>query len=239
MTAAAQTERINTLMQLAGSTMTALEPFGKQGPAPMFDSAHFDTQAPSTSRTLGLGLNLHPNSGVGHSTAHTHAGLDPLGPMMSSFGAMSFSDRRASVDHAFGRAAPVRGGLRTRPSDAALRSSGAGVGRVVRGSDAGLGRLSDAGFGSRVSEAFPTRSLEAFSARVSDAFPTRAAESGFNPLGSDARRPSDPGLRTSDATLDASALTFGLGRRVSVASIWATGDGQTSQGLWPTYPLKI
>ncbi|KAF8598709.1 hypothetical protein BDV93DRAFT_334246 [Ceratobasidium sp. AG-I] len=219
--AATQAERINALVQLAGSTLATLEPFGNQDSTPTFDSAHFDMQAPSPSRTLGLGLNLHPNSGVGHhatmhTVPHAHAGLDPLGPMMSSFSSMNLSDRRASVDHAFGRATPVRGGLRTRPSDAALRSSGAGG--SVRRSDAGLGRLSDAGFGSR----------------ASDAFSARVPESGFAPIGSDARRPSDADLRTSDA-----ALTFGLGRRVSAANIWATGDGHASQGLWPTYELKV
>lgn len=233
--AAVQAERINALMQLAGSTLATLQP-GKQDSTPTSFDSNFgpglDAQAPVQPRTLGLGLNLHP--GVGHH-APTHTGLDPLGPMMTSFGSMNLSDRRASIGHAFGRTTPVRGSLRTRPSDAALRSSGAaGVPmRAVRGPDAALARLPDPAFTSRVAET---------------GYPSLGSEASYAPIGSEvpcASRPSD--ARASDgqarSTLDAPTLTFGLAslgsRRVSAGNIWATGDGQTSQGLWPTYDLKI
>lgn len=233
--AAVQAERINALMQLAGSTLATLQP-GKQDSTPTSFDSNFgpglDAQAPVQPRTLGLGLNLHP--GVGHHSP-THTGLDPLGPMMTSFGSMNLSDRRASIGHAFGRTTPVRGSLRTRPSDAALRSSGAaGVPmRAVRGPDAALARLPDPAFTSRVAET---------------GYPSLGSEASYAPIGSEvpcASRPSD--ARASDgqarSTLDAPTLTFGLAslgsRRVSAGNIWATGDGQTSQGLWPTYDLKI
>ncbi|KAF8598702.1 hypothetical protein BDV93DRAFT_609711 [Ceratobasidium sp. AG-I] len=124
---------------------------------------------------------------------------------------------RASANYAFGRVTLIRGSVRTCPSDAALRLSGAGG--AVRRSDAGLGRLSGAGFGSS----------------AGNALSTPVSKSGFAP-GSDAHRLSDADLCMSDA-----ALTFGLGRRVSAANIWATGDSQASQGLffWIEFFLAV
>ncbi|QRV82698.1 Zf-RanBP domain-containing protein [Ceratobasidium sp. AG-Ba] len=134
--AAVQTERINALAQIAGSTMAHLEPLG------MLAGKQASSISLDSNPASGLGLSL--GARYDSSPIENSGRFDML---TASFASMNVNDRRGSVDQGIGRSAPATTrALRTRQSDAGLRLSNTPFSTRPRASDAGLHRvIPDAG----------------------------------------------------------------------------------------------